>query len=109
MRKQPYCCTIKEVRMLKFRVGADCTIEIAENDRGKWFESVTVVGMSTGKEFWGFSGENSLVIIPMSMQSGIKDVVVVHSMVDGYSRVAHRSGTDLEAVINQCVKEVYGG
>lgn len=76
---------------------------MVDNDRGEW----KLNRESNVIEFLGFGSENSLVVIPMSMQSGIWDVVVVHSRVDSYSKVVHRSGRNLDAVVNQCIAEVY--
>lgn len=90
----------------KFSVDASLGISVAENDRGEWKKEVV---SGSGTEFLGFDGENSLVIVPMSMQSGIWDVVVVYSVVDSYSKVGHVAGKDLDRAINEAVAQVYPG
>ena len=89
--------------MLKFKVTTDGKIEVDENDRGEWVEAKEGLAHA---EFIGFDGENTLTVIPMSMQSGIWDVVVVHSMVDSPSRVSRATGRNLDDAINKAVKRV---
>lgn len=78
-------------------------IEITENDRGEWYRNAT---LSAGEELVGFGGENALVIIPMSMQSGQWDVVVVHSCVDSPSRVGRWLSKDVNVALNEAIAQV---
>jgi len=90
--------------MLKFEFDWFKGVKLVENDMGEWEKSTT---LSVGAEFSGFVSEHSLVIVPMSMQSGIWDVVVVHSTVDSYSKVGHLSGKNVNETISQALAQVY--
>lgn len=79
------------------------SIEITKNDRGEWYRNTT---LSAGEELVGFGGENALVIIPMSMQSGQWDVVVVHSSVDSPSRVGRWLSKDVNVALNEAIAQV---
>lgn len=84
-------------------------IEVVDSGKGKW-EPVRCDDQLAhwGDELVGFGGENHLLIVMTSWQSGNMDVTVIHPVVDSETKTAHEllKPGDLDAGINRLIEQV---
>ena len=107
--KSQVLCYNKIKRRLKvpptFKFTPDRGIELDQNDRGEW---KCKQKLSCGREFIGFGGENTLIIIESPMQSGQNHIMVIHACVDSPIEYISSTGPTetTEEAINLLVKVV---